>query len=68
MNITLEQSAPSVITSQGIYEIDNSVSPAILRYEVVQTSPSVGAQMPTPELGFGGTGLGADLTQVFVRQ
>ncbi|MEM6991418.1 MAG: hypothetical protein AAF721_13000 [Myxococcota bacterium] len=66
--ITLEQTVPQPITVEGIYELDNSVSPAILRYEVVQTSPTVGAQKPTPELGFGGTGLGEDLTQIFVRQ
>lgn len=67
-NIVLEQTTPQSITVEGIYEIDNSVSPAIMRYEVVQTSPSVGAQEPTAELGFGGTTYGDDLTQIFVRQ
>ena len=67
-NIILEQTTPQSITVSGIYEIDNSVSPAIMRYEVVQTSPSVGAQEPTADLGFGGTSYGDDLTQIFVRQ
>jgi hypothetical protein len=68
MNITLEQSAPQTVTSEGIYEIDSSTTPPTLRYEVVQTVPDVGAQAPTAELGFGGTGLGADLTQIFIWQ
>lgn len=68
MNITLEQSAPSVITSQGIYEIDNSTNPPTMTYEVVQTIPDIAAELPTAEAGFGGTNLGADLTQVFVWQ
>lgn len=68
MNITLEQSTPQTITSEGIYAIDNSTTPPTLRYEVVQTVPDIGAEAPTAELGFGGTNLGADLTQVFVWQ
>lgn len=68
MNITLEQSAPQTITSEGIYEIDNSTNPPTMTYEVVQTVPDVGAQAPSADLGFGGTSLGADLTQVFVWQ
>jgi hypothetical protein len=67
-NITLQQTMPSAITVEGIWEIDDSVSPAILRYEVVQTMPSVGAMAPTAEGGFGSTSYGADLTQVFRRQ
>lgn len=68
MNITLEQSTPQTITSEGIYAIDNSTNPPTLRYEVVQTVPDIGAEAPTAELGFGGTNLGSDLTQVFVWQ
>ncbi|MFO0634591.1 MAG: hypothetical protein U0168_17245 [Nannocystaceae bacterium] len=67
-DITLEQTMPQAITVEGIFEIDDSVSPAVLRYEVVQTEPSVGAVAPTAEAGFGATSLGPDLTQVFVRQ
>ncbi len=66
--ITLEQSTPQSITVEGIFEIDNSTNPPTMRYEVVQTIPSVGAEAPTAEGGFGSTGLGSDLTQVFVWQ
>lgn len=66
--ITLEQTMPQAVTVEGIFEIDDSVSPAILRYEVVQTEPSVGAVAPTAEGGFGSTSFGSDLTQIFVRQ
>lgn len=66
--ITLEQTMPQAITVEGIFEIDDSVSPAIMYYEVVQTEPSVGATAPTAEGGFGSTSLGSDLTQIYVRQ
>lgn len=67
-NIVLEQNMPQAITVTGIYEVDNTVSPPIMRYEVVQTEPSVGAVPPTAEGGFGSTSFGDDLTQIFVRQ
>ncbi len=67
-SITLEQSSPQTITAEGIFEIDNSTSPPTMRYEVVQTVPDVGAEAPSAEAGFGGTGLGSDLTQTFVWQ
>jgi hypothetical protein len=67
-DIVLEQNMPQAITVTGIYEVDNTVSPPILRYEVVQTEPSVGAVPPTAEGGFGSTSFGDDLTQIFVRQ
>lgn len=66
--ITLEQTSPSAVTVEGIYEIDNSVQPPVMRYEVVQTIPDVGAVPPTPQGGFGSTPNGSDLTQVYVRQ
>jgi hypothetical protein len=66
--ITLEQTSPSAVTVEGIYEIDNSVQPPTMRYEVVQTIPDVGAAPPTAEGGFGSTANGSDLTQVYVRQ
>lgn len=67
-NITLEQTMPQALTVEGIFEIDDSVSPAILTYEVVQTEPDVGAVPPTAAGGFGSTSFGSDLTQIFVRQ
>jgi len=67
-NITLMQNMPSAIVVEGIFEIDDTMSPAMMRYEVVQTSPSVGATAPTADAGFGATSYGSDLTQVFRRQ
>ena len=67
-DIVLEQSSPATVTAEGIFEIDTSVSPAIMRYEIVQTEPSVGAIPPTAEGGFGSTSYGSDLTQIYVRQ
>jgi hypothetical protein len=67
-DIVLEQSSPATVTAEGIFEIDTSTSPAIMRYEIVQTEPSVGAIAPTAEGGFGSTSYGSDLTQVYVRQ
>lgn len=65
--IVLEQTMPAAVTVEGIYEVDNSAIPPILRYEVVQTEPSVGAIPPTAADGFGATSFGDDLTQVYVR-
>jgi hypothetical protein len=67
-DIVLEQSSPATVTAEGIFEIDTSVSPAVMRYEIVQTEPSVGAIAPTAEGGFGSTAYGDDLTQVYLRQ
>ena len=67
-DIVLEQSSPAAVTAEGIFEIDTSVEPPIMRYEIVQTMPSVGAIAPTAEGGFGSTSYGDDLTQHYVRQ
>ncbi len=56
-NITVNQSAPSVATSVGIFEI-YPTSPITMFYEVVQTEPPAGTP-PTPEAGFGSTNGGA---------
>ncbi|HQU73034.1 MAG: hypothetical protein KDI06_06935 [Calditrichaeota bacterium] len=69
-NITLNQSVPSAIVSEGIYEVDASMTPNQMRYEVVQTEPSLGTP-PTAEAGFGSSAggiLGNSNIQVFVRQ
>ncbi|MFC1852319.1 hypothetical protein ACFL27_19145 [candidate division CSSED10-310 bacterium] len=57
--ITLSQSSPTVLTSEGIYEIDSSTDPDEMMYEIVQTSPDIGATPPTPDGGFGSTNGGA---------
>lgn len=55
--IYLEQSSPTSLVSEGIYQItDNDTK---MSYEVVQTEPDLGFAPPTPEAGFGSTGGGA---------
>ena len=68
-SITLNQSVPTSITSQGIYEVD---SKGTMRYEVIQTTPAInGFTAPVAAEGFGstkylGTPLGATYIQGFV--
>lgn len=51
-SITLEQAAPTTVTSEGIWTVDPD---GVLFYEVVQTTPDQGFGAPTPTTGFGGT-------------
>jgi hypothetical protein len=54
--ITLNQSTPTALTSEGIFEITKEASGKFLmKYEVVQTTPSISATPPTPTGGFGST-------------
>jgi len=68
-SITLNQTTPTSVTSQGIYEVD---SKGAMRYEVVQTTPAItGITAPVPAEGFGstkylGVALGATWIQGFV--
>ncbi|MEO8231869.1 MAG: hypothetical protein ABI638_06280 [Ignavibacteriota bacterium] len=68
-SITLNQTAPTSVTSQGIYEV---TAKGTMRYEVVQTTPAItGITPPVPAEGFGstkylGTPLGATWIQGFV--
>ncbi|MCK6515611.1 hypothetical protein L6R46_11235 [Myxococcota bacterium] len=69
-SIVLEQATPTVVTAEGIYDVDDA---DILTYEVVQTTPNPnGFVAPTPETGFGsssGPGLNpGDNVQKYVRQ
>ena len=57
--ITVDQSAPSSLTSEGIFEVDPSGNPNSIRYEIAQTSPDIGATAPTPQAGFGSTSGGS---------
>lgn len=54
-NITVNQNSPSALTSTGIFQVtgDN------MTYEVVQTTPDIGATPPTAAAGFGSTSGGA---------
>ncbi len=53
--ITLNQSSPSAVTSEGIFEV-YTASPDSMYYEVLQTNPTLtGFTGPTPATGFGTT-------------
>lgn len=55
-NIVLNQSAPTTLTSEGIFKVVGSE----LTYEVAQTQPSqAGVTPPTAAAGFGSTSSGA---------
>lgn len=57
-NIQLNQSSPSTLTAQGIFEV--SADGNTMKYEVAQTDPAVaGVTAPTAEGGFGSTSGGA---------
>lgn len=66
--IVLDQTAPNAIVAEGIFEIDGCMDPAVMRYEVIQTQPDVGALAPTCDDDFGAGAFGADNIQIFVRQ
>lgn len=55
-NITLNQSQPTEVTSQGIYRVW-AASPDSMYYEVIQTTPSLPGTWtaPTAAAGFGST-------------
>jgi len=58
-SITLSQSSPSNLTSEGIFEI-YMASPDSMWYEVAQTDPGItGVTAPTVDAGFGSTSGGA---------
>jgi len=69
--LTADQSSPAALTSSGIFEVYSDSSPFTMKYEVVQTTPDIGATPPTPAAGFGSTNGGALGTiniQTYVRQ
>lgn len=62
--ITVLQSSPSTLTSEGILKVENGV----MQYEIVQTEPDISAVPPTPSAGFGSTNggvLGTSNVQVY---
>lgn len=71
--IKLEQSTPTAVTSEGVFEITMNAtakSKYTMKYEVVQTTPSIGATAPTPTAGFGsssGGAFGMTNVQTFVK-
>lgn len=69
--ITADQSSPAALTSSGIFEVYSDTTPFTMKYEIVQTTPAIGATPPTPADGFGSTNGGAFGTiniQTYVRQ
>lgn len=60
-SITLNQATPSSVTSAGIFQIEGTT----MTYEVIQTEPTVGAEAPTVEGGFGSTMIGGNATGIF---
>jgi hypothetical protein len=68
--ITLNQTTPSAVTSQGIFRVTGNA----LTYEVIQTQPAIaGFLAPTVQGGFGstsynGVALGATWTQNYTKQ
>lgn len=57
--IELNQSAPSAVTSEGIFEVTMGAAGYDMQYEVVQMEPDLGNSAPTPEGGFGSSNGGA---------
>ena len=53
--IELNQSTPSVGTSEGIFEIYTDKTAYDMQYEVVQTQPDIGNVPPSVTTGFGGS-------------
>ncbi len=69
-NIVLNQTTPTALTAEGIFEVADT--DASMKYEVIQTTPAIGAAAPTAAAGFGsstynGTALGAANIQEYVR-
>ena len=54
-DIVVNQSSPATLESAGIFEITGNT----MQYEIVQTSPDIGAIPPTAAGGFGSTNGGA---------
>ena len=65
-SITLNQTAPTSVTSQGIYQVD---SKGMMKYEVIQTTPAIaGFTPPVASAGFGSTAyLGTPLGAVYIQ-
>lgn len=58
-NVTVNQSTPTSLTSQGIFEV-LAGNPVTMMYEIAQTEPQIpGVTAPTAEAGFGSTSGGA---------
>ncbi len=57
--IMLFESSPAEVAYEGMFQVDSSVTPNRLCYEVVQVQPYAGLEPPEEEAGFGSTNGGA---------
>jgi hypothetical protein len=67
--IKLNQTTPSAITSEGIFEVTKTGNTYLMKYEIIQTEPALGIA-PTPEGGFGsssGGAFGEGFVQKYIR-
>jgi hypothetical protein len=68
--IRLNQTTPTALTSEGIFEIAKTGNTYLMKYEIVQTEPAIGATAPTPEDGFGSSSggvFGEGFVQKYIR-
>ena len=56
-NIKLNQTAPTALVAEGIFEV--AADKNSMKYEIIQTEPSLGVAAPTAAGGFGSSGGGA---------
>jgi hypothetical protein len=63
-NIVASQATPSVVTSTGIYAISGSN----MTYEIIQTTPALGVNPPTPAAGFGSTSVGTTKYPIYIQK
>lgn len=70
--ITVNQTAPTSVTAEGIYEVTVAGSVVTMKYEIVQTQPPLtGVTKPTPAGGFGSSSgglFGTALVQTYTKQ
>ncbi len=63
-NIVANQATPSVVTATGIFAINGTN----LTYEVIQTTPTLGVNPPTPTGGFGSTSVGTTKYPIYIQK
>ncbi len=63
-NIVANQATPSVVTATGIF----AISGTNLTYEVIQTTPTLGVNPPTPTGGFGSTSVGTTKYPIYIQK
>lgn len=64
INIVANQASPSTVTSTGMY----CVSGSNMTYEIIQTTPALGVNPPTPAQGFGSTSVGTTKYPIYIQK